>query len=82
MVCINVKDSDVLVEECLEGRSFGFTGKQVIHPNQIPFVNDVFSPSAEEIVWAKQVLLRSENNSFPFVLDGIVIDEPCKKVDI
>lgn len=79
MVCINVESADVLTEECLEGRSFGFTGKQVIHPSQIPLVNQAFSPSAEDIVWAKRVLLKSHKNAFPFVLDGTVIDEPCKK---
>jgi citrate lyase beta subunit len=37
-------------------RALGFDGKQVIHPAQIPTVNRVFSPPAEEVTWAEAVL--------------------------
>ena len=30
----------------------GFTGKQVIHPDQVPVVRQAFSPSPERIKWA------------------------------
>jgi len=34
----------------------GYLGKQVIHPSQIDIANEVFSPSKEEIEWAKRVI--------------------------
>ena len=34
----------------------GFTGKQVIHPSQIPIVHEAFSPSAEQIDWATELI--------------------------
>jgi citrate lyase beta subunit len=37
-------------------RVMGFDGKQCIHPNQIPIVNRLFSPSAEEVAHAKSVI--------------------------
>jgi len=37
-------------------RVMGFDGKQCIHPNQIPIVNRIFSPSAEEVAHAKSVV--------------------------
>jgi citrate lyase beta subunit len=37
-------------------RVMGFDGKQCIHPSQIPIVNRIFSPSAEEVAHAKSVV--------------------------
>ena len=34
----------------------GFTGKQVIHPNQVPVVQRAFSPTSEQIAWARALL--------------------------
>jgi len=30
----------------------GFTGKQVIHPNQVEIAQEAFTPSKEKIEWA------------------------------
>ena len=35
-----------------EGACMGYTGKQVIHPNQVPVVRQAFSPSPERVKWA------------------------------
>ncbi|KAH0832185.1 citrate lyase beta subunit [Lanmaoa asiatica] len=45
MVCVNYKDPEYLREECEDGRRLGFTGKQVIHPNQVATVNSSFVPT-------------------------------------
>jgi citrate lyase subunit beta / citryl-CoA lyase len=37
-------------------RSLGFFGKSAIHPRQIPILHDVFTPSAEDLDWARTVL--------------------------
>lgn len=36
-------------------RTLGYVGKWAIHPTQVPLTHEVFSPSAEEVVWAKRV---------------------------
>ncbi|QJR09528.1 L-malyl-CoA/beta-methylmalyl-CoA lyase [Usitatibacter rugosus] len=36
--------------------SFGFEGKMAIHPTQVAIANEVFSPSAEQLAWAREVL--------------------------
>ena len=46
--------------EAVASRSLGFTGKQVIHPSQIPVANEVFSPSEEEVGWAQRVVREFE----------------------
>jgi citrate lyase subunit beta/citryl-CoA lyase len=41
---------------CTAARDFGFDGKSVIHPSQIAPANQAFSPTAEDIAYAKRVL--------------------------
>ena len=47
LVCVDYKNPEILKEECEEGRAFGFTGKQAIHPNQVDLIQASFCPSAE-----------------------------------
>ena len=35
----------------------------MIHPNQIEIVNEAFSPSAEKIEWAKELVTSFEKQS-------------------
>ena len=44
MVYINFKDLEGLEINSQQGADLGFTGKQVIHPNNIQTVQRVFSP--------------------------------------
>ncbi len=50
-----LEDEAGLEQECRQGRAFGFDGKTLIHPSQIETCNRVFSPSADQIAWAKAV---------------------------
>ena len=34
----------------------GFTGKQVIHPGQVPVVQEAFSPSPQQVEWAQGLI--------------------------
>ena len=40
----------------MEGAQMGFTGKQVIHPTQIPVVQEAFSPAQEKVEWASSLI--------------------------
>ncbi len=50
------KDADGLRRECLQGRQLGMDGKTLIHPDQIATANEVFSPSAEEVAFARKII--------------------------
>ena len=50
------KDTAGLERAARIARVMGFDGKQCIHPSQIPIVNGIFSPSAEEVAHAKSVV--------------------------
>lgn len=41
---------------CQQGRTLGFDGKTLIHPNQIAAANEIFGPSAAAIEHARRVL--------------------------
>jgi citrate lyase subunit beta/citryl-CoA lyase len=43
--------------ECEQGHDLGMDGKTLIHPNQLAICNEVFMPAAEEIAWAKRIVL-------------------------
>jgi citrate lyase subunit beta / citryl-CoA lyase len=55
-VYFDIENPDGFRKDALAARSLGFTGKQVIHPSQIPLANDVFSPTREELEWAERVV--------------------------
>ena len=42
--------------ECEQGRALGMDGKTLIHPTQITPCDQVFSPSEEEVAWARKIL--------------------------
>jgi citrate lyase subunit beta/citryl-CoA lyase len=50
------KDTAGLEQACRIARVMGFDGKQCIHPSQIPVVNRMFGPTAEEVARAKAVV--------------------------
>lgn len=60
-VYFDLKNLEGFRRECEEAKKLGYVGKQVIHPSQIDIANEVFSPSKEEIEWAKRVIEAYEN---------------------
>lgn len=53
---IDIADQEGLIREAKAVRQLGFRGKLVIHPSQIEPVNRVFSPSEDEIEYARKVV--------------------------
>ncbi|CAF3959987.1 unnamed protein product, partial [Rotaria magnacalcarata] len=62
MVYINFKDLDGLKKQSEQGAAWGFTGKQVIHPQQVPIVQAAFSPSESSTTWAKELIEAYEKH--------------------
>ena len=50
------KDAEGFRAECEQGRTLGMDGKTLIHPSQIEPCNQVFSPSPDEIGWARRII--------------------------
>jgi citrate lyase beta subunit len=80
VVRLDWHDEARLEAECRLARSLGFGGKLCIHPSQLPVVNRVFGPAAEDVAWARRVLeAYAEGLSTgrgAVALDGQMIDLP------
>ena len=50
------EDVQGLEADCRRDAAFGFDGKTLIHPGQIDIANRIFSPSPEEVAWARTVV--------------------------
>ncbi|RXN28967.1 citrate lyase subunit beta mitochondrial [Labeo rohita] len=83
LVYIDYQDVEGLRQQAREGALMGFTGKQVIHPNQIKVVQEEFAPSPERIKWATELIAAFEEHQKlgkgAFTFHGSMIDMPSLK---
>ena len=79
-VYVDIKNPDGLVQECNDGANMGYTGKVTIHPSQIEIVNKAFTPSAEEISGAEELIAAFKENEskgrMAFSFNGQMVDVP------
>lgn len=73
-------DTHKLREAAERARRLGFAGALAIHPNQVAIFNDAFSPSPQELEWARRVLAAEKDATAQgigaFALDGRMVDPP------
>jgi citrate lyase subunit beta / citryl-CoA lyase len=71
-------DEEGLKAYALLGRRDGFSGMLAVHPAQIGVINEAFTPSAEEIEWARRVVDAFAANPETGVLslEGQMLDAP------
>jgi citrate lyase beta subunit len=83
MVYIDFRDVEGLRAEAVEGAGLGFSGKQIIHPNQVEAVQEAFTPSKDAIEYAQRVVrafsASQREGKGAFALDGKMIDMPLLK---
>lgn len=71
-------------QSALHARLLGFDGKWCIHPNQVPWANDSFSPDADELAKATEILdaydagLRAGLGAIS--VGGKLVDEASRKL--
>lgn len=74
------KDSAGLAEAARAARRAGFSGKVAIHPDQVDVINDAFSPSKEEVLYAQQVVSAFGTQGTGTIgLNGKMLDMPHLK---
>lgn len=77
MPFMDLADMDGLVDAARASQALGFTGKAAIHPKQIPTINETFSPSADQIAYARRVIDEFEKQGTGLVvLDNKLIEKP------
>ena len=52
----DLKDSQSFEYACRIGRDMGFDGKSLVHPSQLPYANDAYTPKASEVANAKEII--------------------------
>ena len=73
-----IDNKESFISDTKKGKQVGFYGKLVIHPKQIEWVNEVYTPSESQIEWCTKVINVYENlkNEGAIDLDGKLIDRP------
>ena len=77
-------DEEGFRESALRARLLGFDGKWCIHPNQIPWANEVFSPNETEVEAAEAIVAAYESalgrGEGAVAVDGKLVDEASRKL--
>jgi citrate lyase subunit beta / citryl-CoA lyase len=78
---IEFRDVAAVERRARTSRRDGFVGKLAIHPAQVAPIHAAFSPTADEIEWARRVVeaLSSAPGQGAVALDGKMIDRPHLK---
>jgi citrate lyase subunit beta/citryl-CoA lyase len=77
-VFADYRDEKGLRAEAEAARREGFTGKLAIHPAQVPVINAAFTPSADEVRHAEEIVAAFEAHPHSGVLSvaGKMVDRP------
>jgi citrate lyase subunit beta / citryl-CoA lyase len=77
-VYVDFRDQNGFRRECEEACRDGFAGKMAIHPAQVPIIDEVFTPSAEALARAQDIVDAFAQNPGAGVvgIDGVMYDRP------
>lgn len=81
-ICADFRNEERLRDDCRKARVEGFTGKIAIHPAQVAVINEMFTPTTEEVNYAKRVIKAFEqapDGAGTVGLDGKMLDIPHLK---
>ena len=74
---LDLNDYQGMVVAAQQARALGFSGKGSIHPKQIAALNEVFTPSADDIARARRIIdTFEEADTGLVVIDGKLIEKP------
>ena len=83
LLYLDFRDAEGLRAEATRGMQLGYAGMQVIHPNQVPIVQEVFTPSEDAIAHAKRIVEAAREHldagHGAFALDNKMVDMPIIK---
>jgi citrate lyase subunit beta/citryl-CoA lyase len=75
--CTALDDAAQLTADTSRAKRMGFGGKLCIHPRQVAHVNAAFAPTADDLSWARRVVVAAaESKGAAVALDGRMVDRP------
>jgi citrate lyase subunit beta / citryl-CoA lyase len=76
----DLKDLNALRTDTFRARQLGFGGRLCVHPNQVPVCNAVFSPSEQDVEFARRVVAAFEASEAEgrgaIQVEGRMVDAP------
>jgi citrate lyase subunit beta/citryl-CoA lyase len=80
-VYTNYRDMEGLKDEALAALRDGFSAKAAIHPDQVAVINEVFTPSAEDLQKAAEIVatFKKTPNAGAVAIEGKMLDLPHLK---
>jgi citrate lyase subunit beta/citryl-CoA lyase len=76
----DVNDAEGMAEDARLARALGFSGKAVISPRHVEAVNAAFTPTEDEIIYAREVMLAiaeaQQQGRGAISLRGKMVDKP------
>ncbi len=74
---LDLDNPEGMKQEAIKAKALGFSGKGSIHPKQIPILNNVFTPTDEDIKKAENITSTFERaNTGLVVINGKLIEKP------
>jgi citrate lyase subunit beta/citryl-CoA lyase len=77
-VCNRLDDMSGFDAECRQGATYGFTGKTLIHPNQVAIANQAFGADAAAVAEAEELIAASRGGAQRFkgrMIESMHVDE-------
>jgi len=75
-VYLDIKDLDGLRAESDDAVAVGFDAKVAIHPTQVAVIRAAYTPTQEQVDWAREVLEAARTQRGVFQLGGLMVDAP------
>lgn len=80
----DIQDLDGLRTEAIRTRNFGYTGMLLIHPSHVPIVNEVFTPTKDQIAHWRELIAAVEQcereGRSVVTFNGMMVDTAHVKV--
>ena len=75
-VFLDIKNLDGLRAEADDAVAVGFDAKVAIHPSQVEAVRTAYTPTEEQVDWARRVLDTARRERGVFAFEGTMVDAP------
>lgn len=75
-VFLDIKNLDGLRAEADDAVAVGFDAKVAIHPSQVEVVRTAYTPTEEQVDWARRVLDTAQRERGVFAFEGVMVDAP------
>ena len=84
-VFLDIPNVEGLIGETRQGQQLGYEGKACIHPNQVEPVNAVYTPTPEEVAYARELVAAFEQavaaGKGAVAFQGRMIDGPIADIE-